>query len=494
MTFSAPDGGGTTDAVAAVAAQGHFKRAMGLTDAVSVVVGSMIGSGIFIVSADIARQTGSAGWLLFCWVLAGVMTIMAALCYCELASAYPKAGGQYVFLREAYGPVSGFLYAWTLCAVIQTGTIAAVGVAFAKFLGVFLPDIVSDSNILLHIGNWKLTMLQLISVLLIALLTASNCRGVETAKAIQTTFTITKVFALGALIVLGLMSFNHFAGAAVNFKDMWSPVDVKGNPLGGLDFVLILGVAMVGSLFSCDAWNNITFAGEEVKDAEKILPKSLALGTFLVVMLYLLANIVYLLLIPLHGDPNATEITARGIQYATSDRVGTAAAEIIFGPVGKFIMAGAIMISTFGCLNGLILAGSRVYYAVAKDGLFFKQAAKLNPKTNVPVFSLIVQGVWSALLATSGTYGNLLDYVVFAALFFYVATVAAVFTLRKKYPDMERPFKVPFYPALPAIYLVLALATMAGQLIKSPMYSGAGLLIIFLGLPAFWFFKKTSDI
>lgn len=492
MTSSAADGGTGDTSVVAAPAHGHFKRALGLTDAVSVVVGSMIGSGIFIVSAGISQQVGSSGWLLFIWLLAGVMTIMAALCYSELASAFPKAGGQYVFLREAYGPGCGFLYGWTLCSVIQTGTIAAVGVAFAKFLGVFIP-VVSDTNVLLAIGGWKLTMLQLISVLLIFLLTASNCRGIETAKTIQTTFTVTKVLALAALIVCGLFSVAKFAGAPVNFADMWHAVDLKGNPLTGIDFFLVLGVAMVGSLFSCDAWNNITFAGEEVKDAEKILPKSLAIGTCIVVVLYMMANIVYLLLLPLHGDPAGADLAQRGIQFATSERVGTAAAEVIFGPIGKYLMAGAIMISTFGCLNGLILAGSRVYYAVARDGLFFKQAGELDPKTNVPVFSLVVQGVWSALLATSGTYGNLLDYVVFAALFFYVLTVGAVFVLRVKRPELERPFKTPLYPIMPALYIVLALAVMLGQLVKSPMFSGAGLAIIALGLPAYWFFKKGQQ-
>lgn len=488
-------GGGTDDVgvVAAEHTQGQFKRALGLTDAVSVVVGSMIGSGIFIVSADIARQVGCSGWLLFCWALAGIMTIMAALCYSELASAFPKAGGQYVFLREAYGPTAGFLYGWTLCAVIQAGTIAAVGVAFAKFLGVFVPW-VSDSNVLFAVGQWHLSVLQLISVLLIAVLTASNCQGVETAKVIQTVFTAAKIFALAALIVLGLCSASKFFGAAVNFNNMWNAVDVHGNGIPMPDLLLVLGYAMVGSLFSCDAWNNITFAGEEVKDASKILPRSLAMGTLIVVTLYILANAAYLLLLPLHGDPHATDVVHRGIQFAAEDRVGTAAAEIIFGPIGKFLMAGAIMISTFGCLNGLILAGARVYYAMARDGMFFKQAGILHARTNVPVFALIVQGVWSALLATSGKYGDLLDYVVFAALLFYIATVGAVFKLRKSQPQLQRPFKTPLYPIMPALYIILAAAVMAGQLVHSPAYSGGGLAIVLCGFPAFWFFKKTANL
>ena len=474
--------------------EGHFKRALGLFDAVAVVVGSMIGSGIFIVSAETARHVGGAGMLLACWLLAGLLTIVAALCYSELASMFPKAGGQYVFLREAYGPLAGFLYGWTLFAVIQSGTIAAVGVGFAKFLGVFVPSI-SNQNILIQLGMWKLTVLQLISVILIAFLTMLNCRGIQTAKTIQSTFTTTKVLALAGLIILGLFSFDKFHGAVPNFSNFWHAQDIQGNVLTGFALILAIGGAMVGPLFSCDAWNNITFAGEEVKNAESILPRSLAIGTLTVVVIYLLANVVYLLLLPLHGDPHGTTVVARGIQFAAEDRVGTAAAEIIFGPAGVWIMAGAIMISTFGCLNGLILAGARVYYAMARDGLFFQKAGNLDPQTNVPVFGLIIQGVWSAFLATSGTYSNLLDYVVFAALAFYVLTVAAVLILRKRQPDAPRPYRVPLYPMLPILYVVTAVAVMAAQIWSSPTYSGFGLLIIASGLPAFWIWQskqKTS--
>lgn len=471
------------DAVGSPPETGHFKRAMGLLDAVAIVVGSMIGSGIFIVSAETARHVGSPGLLLLCWAAAGLLTIVAALCYSELASLYPKAGGQYVFLREAFGPIAGFLYGWTLFAVIQSGTIAAVGVAFAKFLGVFVPS-VSMANVLLQIGAWKLTVLQVISVILIAFLTLLNCRGIETAKNIQTSFTVTKVAALAALIVLGLFSFDKFGGAPVNFgANFWAlPPEMVSKNL-----FLVIALAMVGPLFSCDAWNNITFAGEEVKDAEKILPRSLAVGTLIVVTLYLMANLVYLLLIPISG-----------IQHAAEDRVGTAAAEIIFGAPGKFIMAGAIMISTFGCLNGLILAGARVYYAMAKDGLFFKKAGILNRETNVPVFGLLIQGVWSSFLALSGTYSDLLEYVVFAALLFYVVTVVAVFALRKKVPDsslpeaQRRPYKVPLYPLLPAAYVVAAAAVMVGQIIEKPSNSGFGLLIIVSGLPIYFIWKKLQ--
>lgn len=490
MTSETTDSGGEK-ATGADQQEGQFKRALGLVDAVAVVVGSMIGSGIFLVSAQTARDVGSSGYLLLCWVLAGALTLSAALCYSELAAMFPQAGGQYVFLRRTYGPLAAFLYGWTLFSVIQSGTIAAVGVGFAKFLGVFVP-FVSNSNVLVAVGGWHLSVLQVVAVALIALLTAVNCRGIEAAKVIQTTFTAAKVFALAAIIVLGFCSFGKLAGAEVNFQNMWAAVNEKGQAIEGLDLVLTVGVAMVGALFSCDAWNNITFAGEEVKEPEKVLPKSLAIGTLTVVALYLLANLVYLALLPLHGNPNADSIVGRGIQYAAEDRVGTAVAEVIFGPIGKSLMAGAIMISTFGCLNGLILAGARVYYAMAKDGLFFKKAGHLDPVSGVPVFGLLIQGVWSAILATSGTYGQLLDFVVFAALLFYLLTVGAVIVLRIKEPNLPRPYKVVLYPILPIFYLVSATLVMLGQVYKRPDWAGFGLLIILAGLPIYMFWAKKS--
>jgi len=470
---------------------GHFKRALGLVDSTAVVVGSMIGSGIFIVSAETARQVGSPGWLLMCWLLAGLLTVAAAVCYGELAAMYPHAGGQYVFLREAYGKLAGFLYGWTLFTVIQSGTIAAVAVAFGKFLGVFLPW-VSNSQLLLQAGGWRFSTVQLVAVLVIALLTAVNCRGLHTARLIQTSFTVTKVGALAALIALGLFSFDKFHGAAVNLTDLWQPRDLAGQPIEGVKFLAVLGLAMVGALFSCDAWNNITFAGAEVRDAEKTLPRSLALGTSLVVLIYLLANIVYLLVLPLNGSPDAGTVVGRGIAFAAEDRVGTAAAEILFGPAGKWIMAAAIMISTFGCLNGLILAGPRAYFAMACDGLFFKSAGQLHVTRHVPVFGLLIQGLWSAILTLSGTYSNLLEYVVSAALLFYVATVGALFILRRKQKDRPRPYIAPAYPLLPALYLIVASAVLVGQICLAPAYSGGGLLIIASGLPAFIFWKGKN--
>jgi len=474
---------------------GHFTRALGLLDATAVVVGSMIGSGIFIVSAETARHVGSPFWLLICWLLAGVLTVAAALCYSELAAMFPHAGGQYVFLREAYGRLAGFLYGWTLFMVIQSGTIAAVGVAFAKFLGVFVPS-VSNGNVLAQVGGWKFSTVQLIAIIVIVFLTALNCRGIHTARFIQTTFTVTKVAALAGLIALGVLAFDKFNGLAPNLAHFWRAQDLADHTLSGFPLLAVLGLAMVGALFSCDAWNNITFAGEEVKDAERTLPRSLALGTALVALLYVLTNVVYLLLLPLHGVKDGATLLERGIQFAAEDRVGTAAAQIIFGDAGAGIMAAAIMISTFGCLNGLILAGPRAYYAMARDGLFFKSAGILHPAVNVPVAGLVLQGVWAALLATSGTYSNLLEYVVFAALFFYVLTVGAVFVLRKKQPNLNRPYKVPAYPALPALYIVLALAIMLGQICLAPKYTGAGLLIILSGLPAYLFWRaktKTTE-
>ncbi len=475
----------------AVHQEGHFKRALSLVDAVAVVVGSMIGSGIFIVSAQTAKDVGCSGYLLLCWFLAGLLTVSAALCYSELASMFPQAGGQYVFLRRTYGKLAAFLYGWTLFSVIQSGTIAAVAVGFAKFLGVLVPSI-SNENVLFSIGNWHLSILQVVAVFLISLLTYVNCRGIDAAKLIQTTFTAAKVFAMAALIVLGFCSFGKFSGLEVNFQNMWQAVSTKGQPIQGVDLILAIGLAMVGPLFSCDAWNNITFAGEEVKEPEKVLPKSLAIGTFLVVGLYLLANLVYIFLLPLQGSESATTVVGRGIQYAAEDRVGTAAAEVIFGPIGKTIMASAIMISIFGCLNGLILAGARVYYAMAKDRLFFKNAAVLHPQTGVPVFGLIIQGVWSAILATSGTYSNLLDFVVFAALLFYLLTVAAVMVLRKREPELERPYKVILYPFLPIFYLISATLVMLGQICVRPDYAGFGLLIILAGLPVYLFWKNKN--
>ncbi|HEY9776903.1 MAG TPA: amino acid permease [Planktothrix sp.] len=473
---------------------GHFTRALGLVDSTALVVGSMIGSGIFIVSAETARNLGSPAWLLVAWALAGVLTVLAALCYGELASMYPHAGGQYIFLREAYGKLAGFLYGWTLFMVIQCGTIAAVAVGFAKFLGVLAPPgLLTAKNVLFSAGHWSFNSLQAVALVMIAVLTALNARGVKTGAVIQTTFTVAKTSALALLIILGFVSVNKYFGLPVNMQHVWQAQDVQGQPLAGFGLMGVLALAMVGPLFSCDAWNNVTFAGDEVKDASRTLAKSLMFGTMIVSFLYILANIAYLLLIPLHGTANGADVVARGLQYADQDRVGTAAAEVIFGPIGASLMAVAIVISTFGANNGLILSGPRAYYAMARDGLFFKKAGELHPKTNVPLWGLIIQGIWSAILTTTGEYGDLLDYVVFAALMFYVLTVFALIRLRMKRPEVERPVKVPGYPLVPIVYIIAAAAIMLGQICLKPTYPGFSLLIIVSGLPFYFIWSKLNS-
>lgn len=473
-------------------AEGEFKRAMGLVDATAIVIGSMIGSGIFIVSADVAVRLGSPGWLLITWLLAGFLTVVAAACYGELASMMPHAGGQYVFLREAYGKRIGFLYGWTLFTVIQSGTNAAVAVAFAKFLGVFIPAISAEYK-LVDLGFWNFSTQKLVGVLVIILLTAINCGGIHLGKIIQTSFTTIKVASLFLLIGIGLCLTDAHHGMATNFTNMWQAAGADGQELSFLALMGALSAALVGPLFASDAWNNITFAGEEVKEPRKTMPKALILGTGLVTLLYILTNVVYLMVLPLHGIKDGATVLERGIQYAAQDRVGTAALQVMFGGIGEQVMAVAIMISVFGALNGLILSGPRLYYAMAKDKLFFKKAGELNANTNVPVYGLIIQGVWSAALATSGTYGQLLDFIIFAALLFYVLTVYAVVVMRKKHPDMERPFKIPLYPILPISYVVLAAALMIGQICVSPMFCGAGLAIILTGLPVYWLWTRKTE-
>lgn len=471
---------------------GQFNRALTVVDATALVVGSMIGSGIFIVAAETARNVGCVGWFLLAWVVSGILTIAAAACYSELASMFPHAGGQYVFLREAYGKMAGFLYGWTLFMVIQSGTNAAVAVAFAKFLGVFVPYI-SDQNFLIQTPAFSFTTQKLVGILLLVFLTGVNCCGIHLAKLIQTSFTTVKVIVLFTLIVVGFLVMDkHFGLTSLqqHMDLLWVAKAKDGTMLGGIPLIAAFSLALVGPLFAADAWNNITFAGEEVKDPVKTLPRSLILGTALVCTLYFLTNVVYLMLLPFDGIKDSATVLERGIMFATSDRVGTAALEVIMGDIGQKVMAGAIMISVFGALNGLILSGPRLYYAMAKDGLFFKNAGELHPKSNVPVFGLIIQGVWSCVLALSGTYSQLLEYIVFAALLFYVLTVAAVIILRKKEPNRERPFKVPFYPILPALYIVLAVAVMLGQIYASWTFSGAGLLIILSGLPVYFIWAR----
>ncbi len=483
------------------AAAPAFVRELTVFDATMVVAGSMIGSGIFIVSADIARQVGSPFWLLAVWIATGILTVVAAMSYGELAAMFPDAGGQYVFLREAFGPLPGFLYGWTLFFAIQTGTIAAVAVAFAKFLGAVVPWISAEHRLVPFVVggaigadgsvisgiDMSLSTQRVVAILVIALLTFVNTRGIRTAKWVQNLFTATKIGALALLVVIPFLGRANPAAIEANFTG--------GRFLGegrlDLGFLMIFGAAMVGSLFAADAWNNITFAGEEVKDPKRTLPLSLALGTGIVILLYCLANLAYLMLLPLAGSPDAAHLIGRGIQYAAEDRVGTAAVQVIFGSTGAYIMAAFVMISTFGCENGLILAGPRLYYAMAKDRLFFRGGGVLN-RHAVPAWGLILQGIWAAFLTLSGTYGDLLNYIIFAALLFYALTIAAIFALRRSRPEMPRPYRAIGYPYVPALYILAAAALMVDLLIEKPLYSWLGLVIVLAGIPFFYLSRYLS--
>jgi basic amino acid/polyamine antiporter, APA family len=496
-----------------VASESGFIRGLGLFDSTMIVVGSMIGSGIFIVSADIARQTGSAGGLLTAWVITGILTVSAALSYGELAAMMPKAGGQYVYLRESYSPLWGFLYGWTLFLVIQTGTIAAVAVAFARFLGVLAPSVSPVSWIIAPISisakyAISLSWQQFFAILLIAFLTLANTRGLNWGKYIQNTFTSAKTLALIGLVVLGIFFGRNSAAIQANFSHMWAAegaqvikpgADFLGRWIPALSVTsglfglfVAYSVAQVGSLFSADAWNNITFTAGEVKNPRRDVPLSLAFGTAIVITLYFLANVAYLSALPLSQ-----------IQTAADDRVATAVLNAIFGGAGAAIMAVAITISTFGCVNGLILAGARVYYAMARDGLFFRSIGELNDR-HVPSRALLFQGVWAALLVLARTrrvdalgtvtYGNLysdlLDYVVFSVLIFYVLTIGGVFVLRRKRPGVERPYRAFGYPIVPALYIIIAVAIMVVLILYKTQTTWPGLLIVLLGVPVYLIWSR----
>ncbi len=489
---------------------------MGLTSSTTLVMGSMIGSGIFIVSAEIARLTDSPALLIGAWLVTGFLTVTGALAYGELAAMMPHAGGQYVYLRESLGPLWGFLYGWTLFLVIQTGTIAAVAVAFGKFLGIFLPSI-SASNWLLHIahvppirvgpmvlGNMDvgLNTQNLVAIVIVIFLSVVNIFGIRTGAAVQNVFTFAKTAALLGLVLLGIFLGRNAQAIAANFgANFWHnagwgslhAVQVGvGGPTALVGVVTILAVAQVGSLFSSDAWNNVTFIAGEVRHPQRNLPLALALGTGAVILLYVLANVVYIVALPLIGDPNGATILARGIQHASEDRVATAVIQQIFGSSGAKIMAVAILISCFGCDNGLILAGARVYYAMAKDGLFFRGAAKLHPKYHTPAHSLIMQCVWTCVLCISGSYGQLLDYIIFAVLVFYILTIAGLFVLRYKRPDQPRPYRAVGYPVLPAVYILMAVFIDIVLLRYKPQYTWPGLIIVLLGIPVYFLWSKRS--
>jgi APA family basic amino acid/polyamine antiporter len=500
----------------ATSADSGLVKGLGLTSATTLVMGSMIGSGIFIVSADIARMTDSPALLIAAWLVTGFLTITGALAYGELAAMMPHAGGQYVYLRESLGPLWGFLYGWTLFLVIQTGTIAAVGVAFGKFLGVFFPS-VSSTNWILHLwkvppipigpmvlGNMDvgLNTQNLAAIVIVVFLSVLNIFGVRTGAAVQNVFTFAKTAALLGLVLLGLFIGRNAQAIAANFganfwrNAGWSvlhPVQVGvGGPIALVGMLTIIAVAQVGSLFSSDAWNNVTFTAGEVKNPQRNLPLSLAIGTGAVILLYVLANVVYLMVLPLQGDPNGATIVARGIQHASEDRVATAVMQQSFGPAGASLMAFAILISCFGCNNGLILAGARVYYAMAKDRLFFRRAGELNPKYHTPAHSLVIQCIWTCILCLSGSYGQLLDYIIFAVLMFYILTIAGLFVLRVKKPDEPRPYKAIGYPVLPAIYILMAVFIDVVLLRYKPQYTWPGLIIVLLGIPVYFVWSRRS--
>lgn len=447
-------------------------KGLGPLSATTLVIGSMIGSGIFIVAADISRQVRSPGLLIMTWVVTAVLTMIAALSYGELAAAFPQAGGQYVYLREAFGPLSGFLFGWTMFLVIQTGTIAAVAVAFAKFAGVFVPWI-SAGNKLVPL----LSSQQLVAIVVILFLTWVNTRGVKTGAAVQNVFTFAKVAALLGLVFFGLALGRNPQAVARNFTNFWE------NANWTFTTIRVVGVALVGALFSSDAWNNVTFTAGEIRNPRRNVPLALALGVGIVSAIYIACNFVYLSVLPLEG-----------IQHAPEDRVATAAAAVILGSKAVEVMAAAIMVSTFGCLNGLILAGARVYYAMALDGLFFRSVARLDPKRHTPVISLAVQCVWACLLTLSGTYSDLLDYVIFAVLLFYILTITGVFILRRTRPDLERPYRALGYPVLPAVYIAAAGLIEILLLLYKPNYTWPGLIIVLLGLPVYFLWRRKAPV
>jgi APA family basic amino acid/polyamine antiporter len=468
-----------------------FKPSLGLMDATMIVAGSMIGSGIFIVSADITRNVGSAGWLILVWLITGFMTLIAALSYGELSSMFPKAGGQYVYLKEAYNPVIGFLYGWSFFAVIQTGTIAAVGVAFSKFLAYLVPEL-GNNYFLFDTGFIKIYSGQLVAIAIIVLLTYVNSRGVKEGKFIQTVFTTAKLLALLGLIVFGFVLVKNSYWAE-NWKTGFTAVQDLGAKdangilqptawmgIGGSALIGAIAAAMVGSIFSSDAWNNVTFIAGEMKNPKRNIGLSLFFGTLIVTTIYICANLMYLNVLPLQE-----------LAFPTDDRVAVAAANKIFPAFGTTLIAGLIMVSTFGCNNGLILAGARVYYTMAQDGLFFKKAGELN-KNNVPQWSLWAQCVVASLLCLSGKYGDLLDMISFVVVLFYILTIAGIFVLRKKMPDADRPYKAFGYPFLPALYILMGTAFCTMLVWFKPQYTWPGLIIVLIGIPMYYLALATN--
>jgi len=457
----------------------EFKPSLSAFDATMIVAGSMIGSGIFIVSADITRNVGSAGWLVAVWLITGFMTLTAALSYGELSAMFPKAGGQYVYLKESYNPLLGFLYGWSFFAVIQTGTIAAVGVAFSKFAGYFFPSLeMTDANILMQIGFLKIYPAQILSITTIILLTYINTKGVQGGKMIQSTFTITKLASLFGLIGFGFLLASKASIWDANWANAWEMKTIASDnsttPIFGVAILGAIAASMVGSIFSSDAWNNVTFIAGEIKNPKRNIGLSLFLGTLIVTVIYIAANLMYLSVLPLNEIANAP-----------ADRVAVAASNAIFGNIGTYVIAIMIMIATFGCNNGLILAGARVYYTMAQDGLFFKKAGTLN-KHAVPAWALWAQCIVAGLLCLSGRYGDLLDMVSFIVVIFYILTIIGIFILRKKRPELERPYKAFGYPVLPAIYLLMGTCFCVLLIIYKPNFTWPGLIITLLGVPLYY--------
>ena len=457
----------------------EFKPSLSAFDATMIVAGSMIGSGIFIVSADITRNVGSAGWLVVVWLLTGFMTLTAALSYGELSAMFPKAGGQYVYLKESYNPLLGFLYGWSFFSVIQTGTIAAVGVAFSKFAGYFFPSLeMIDANILMQIGFLKIYPAQILSIATIILLTYINTKGVQGGKMIQSIFTITKLASLFGLIGFGFLLASKASIWDANWANAWEMKTIASDnsttPIFGVAILGAIAASMVGSIFSSDAWNNVTFIAGEIKNPKRNIGLSLFLGTLIVTVIYISANLMYLSVLPLNEIANAP-----------ADRVAVAASNVIFGNIGTYVIAVMIMISTFGCNNGLILAGARVYYTMAQDGLFFKKAGTLN-KHAVPAWALWAQCIVAGLLCLSGRYGDLLDMVSFIVVIFYILTIIGIFILRKKRPELERPYKAFGYPVLPAIYILMGTCFCVLLIIYKPNFTWPGLIITLLGVPLYY--------
>lgn len=476
----------------------ELKRSLGLIDATSLVAGSMIGSGIFIVTSAMARDIGSAAWLLIIWLVTGVITVAAALSYGELAGMMPNAGGQFVYIQRAYGRLVSFLYGWTVFTVIQTGVIAAIAVTFANYAAIFFP--VLDQTLFTIGTGFVFSYQKVLAIFSIVLLTYINTKGVESGKTVQLVLTSTKLIALFALIVLGLYVGLQTNVLADNFTNMWEASKTVVHPDGSITVTKLAGMALLGaagatiinSLFSSDAWNNVTFIAGEIKEPKKNIPRSLFLGTLIVTVIYVLANLAYLALLPMHGTPNAVDIASNGIMFASNDRVGAAAASMIMGNVSVFVMAGLIMVSTFGCNSGLILSGGRLFFAMAKDGLFFRQATELN-SNQVPAKALWVQCIWACVLCISGKFGDLLTYATFASLLFYILTILGVFILRKKEPNADRPYRAFGYPFVPALYIVVTSAICMTLLIYDTFNTGLGLSIVALGIPVYYFVMNKKD-